>query len=63
MELLSDLFQLCVNAMYLLSDLTNTTYKEINAIVFLIIQPGLVLLFFLLWRYEKKKTVTPKTNP
>ena len=55
MELISYLFQLCVDAMYLLADLTNTTYKEINAIVFLILQPGLVTLFFLLWRYEKKK--------
>ena len=61
MELISDLFQLCVNVMHLLADLTNTTYKEINAIVFLIIQPGLVLFFFLLWRHEKKKTVTPKS--
>ena len=63
MEFLSYLFQLCVDVMYLLADITNTSYKEINVIVFLIIQPGLVLLFFLLWRYEKKKTVTPKTNP
>ena len=63
MELISYLFQLCVNAMYLLADLTNTTYKEINAIVFLIIQPGLVLFFFLLWRYEKKKKVKTKTIP
>ena len=53
MELISYLFQLCVNVMYLLADLTNTTYKEINAIVFLILQPGLVALFFLLWRYER----------
>ena len=60
MELISYLFQLCVDAMYLLADLTNTTYKEINAIVFLILQPGLVTLFFLLWRFEKKKT--GKTN-
>ena len=55
MELISYLFQLCVNTMYLLADLTNTTYKEINAIVFLILQPGLVMLFLLLWGYEKKK--------
>ena len=63
MELISDLFQLCVNVMHLLADLTNTTYKEINAIVFLIIQPCLILIFFLLWRREKKKTVIPKANP
>ena len=55
MELISYLFQLCVDAMYLLADLTNTTYKEINAIVFLILQPGLVMLFLLLWGYEKIK--------
>ena len=61
MELISDLFQLCVNVMHLLADLTNTSYKEINTIVFLIVQPSLVLIFFLLWRHEKKKTVTPKS--
>ena len=62
MEFLSYLFQLCVNAMYLLADVTDTTYKEINAIVFLIIQPGLVLFFFSLWRYEKKKQAHPKST-
>ena len=55
MEIIVNLFQLCVNAMYFLADITNTTYKEINAIVFLIMQPGLILLFFLLWRKEIKK--------
>ena len=61
MEFLSYLFQLCVDVMYLLADITNTSYKEINVIVFLIIQPGLVLLFFLLWRYEKKKNIEIKS--
>ncbi len=61
MELLSYLFQFCVDVMYFLADSTNTTYKQINAIVFLIIQPCLVVLFFLLWRYEKKKNVRLKT--
>ena len=55
MELLSSLFQLCVDVMYFLADLTKTSYKEINTIVFLIIQPALVVLFFLLWIHEKKK--------
>ena len=63
MEFITYLFQLCVDVMYLLSEITNTTYKEINAIVFLIIQPGLVLFFFLLGRYEKKKKVKTKTIP
>ena len=49
------MFQLCVDVMHLLADLTNTTYKEINAIVFLIIQPGLVFFFLFLWIYERQK--------
>ena len=57
MEFLSYLFQLCVGVMHLLADITNTSYEAINVIVFLIIQPGMVLFFFLLWRYEKKKSV------
>ena len=54
MEILIGLFERCVGIMHGLAEITNTTYEEINAIVFLIIQPGLVLIFFLLWRYEKK---------
>jgi len=36
--------------------LTGLTYREINAIVFLIVGPALVLLFFCLWRLEKRKS-------
>tara|TARA_X000000950_G_C13509815_1_gene495254 strand:+ start:301 stop:480 length:180 start_codon:yes stop_codon:yes gene_type:complete len=55
MDIVNQLFQFCVNVMYALAHLTGFTYKEINAIVFLIIQPMMVILFFLLWRYEKIK--------
>lgn len=55
MDIVNQLFQFCVNVMHTLAHLTGFTYKEINAIVFLIIQPMLVILFFLLWRYEKIK--------
>ena len=62
MELISYLFQLCVDAMYLLADLTNTTYKEINAIVFLILQPGLVELFFYCGDMRRKKQLNKISN-
>lgn len=55
MDVINQLFQFCINVMYGLAHLTGFTYKEINAIVFLIIQPMLVILFFLLWRYERSK--------
>jgi hypothetical protein len=38
-----------------LSDLTGITYWEINVLIFVILQPGLILLFFILWRIEKNK--------
>ena len=30
-------------------------YNLANLIIFVILQPGLILLFFILWRQEKKK--------
>tara|TARA_B100002019_G_scaffold32651_1_gene26612 strand:- start:7894 stop:8070 length:177 start_codon:yes stop_codon:yes gene_type:complete len=56
-DLVAQLFQLCVSFMYLLANLTGTTYKEINAIIFLIIQPCLILFFLFLWKKEKKKSL------
>ena len=47
----------CVNFMRLLASYTNTTYQEINVIIFIILQPALVLFFFILWKIEKKKGV------
>ena len=31
-------------------------YNFANLIIFVILQPSLILLFFILWRQEKKKT-------
>ena len=50
-------FLQCVDLMRLLASYTNTTYQEINVIIFIILQPALVLLFFILWKIEKKKGV------
>ena len=54
-DLIKIFFFECVEIMRFLSAYTFFTYKEINTIVFLIIEPSLVILFFMLWRYEKKK--------
>lgn len=42
--------------------LSGLPYKEVNAIVFLIFEPVLVLLFFGLWRWEKLKYRKLTTN-
>jgi len=31
-------------------------YQIVNLLIFMFIQPSLILLFFILWRREKKKT-------
>ena len=32
-------------------------YNLANLIIFVILQPGLILLFFILWRKEKRKNI------
>lgn len=55
MDILIYVFELCVLAMRIFAEITGMTYKEINVLVFLVLQPALVVLFLLLWRYERKK--------
>ena len=54
-NLISSIFSECVELMRLMATLTGLSYKEINTIIFLILQPSLVLIFFLLWQREKTK--------
>ena len=53
--MITDIFEYCVSLMRVLAALTGFTYKELNALIFLIFQPGLLLIFFVLWRIEKHK--------
>ena len=54
-SLFSSIFSECVELMRLMATLTGLSYKEMNTIIFLILQPLLVLIFFLLWQREKTK--------
>ena len=54
-ELVTETFAFCVSIMRAAAALSGLSYKEVNAIVFLIFEPVLVLLFFGLWRCEKHK--------
>ena len=57
-KIITDLFMLCV---YILQVIGGTPgeygfgYYIANIIIFAILQPALILLFFILWRKEKKK--------
>lgn len=47
------IFSLCVEVMKYISSISGLSYKEINVLVFLVIQPLLILVFFILWRVER----------
>ena len=49
------LFLICVELMRDLSSISGLSYKSLNVLVFLVIQPLLILAFFILWRKEKSK--------
>ena len=51
----TDLFRLCVNFMYFVAGLIGISYEALNIWLFIIIQPGLILLFFALWMRERAK--------
>ena len=57
-KLITDFFMLCV---YILQVIGGTPgqygfgYYLANIIIFVILQPTLILLFFILWRKEKRK--------
>jgi len=57
-KLITDLFMLCV---YILQAIGGAPgeygfgYYLANIIIFVILQPALILLFFILWRKEKRK--------
>lgn len=52
---MAELFDLCVGAMYLMSDITGLTYKEINIWLFVIIHPVITLTLFILLILKQRK--------
>ena len=57
-KLITDFFMFCV---YILQVIGGTPgeygfgYYSANIVIFVILQPALILLFFILWRKEKRK--------
>ena len=49
------LWLLCHNIMHYVGDITGLGYEAANILVFLIIQPFLILLFMILWLIERFK--------
>ena len=53
--MIDDFFYWCVWVLQLIGDVTGMGYSLANIVIFVILQPALILLFFILWRIEKNK--------
>lgn len=47
--MINELFNFCVYILQVIGEITGWGYELANIIIFIIIQPSLILLFFLLW--------------
>ncbi|WP_440928703.1 hypothetical protein [Candidatus Pelagibacter sp.] len=53
--MINDFFNWCVYVLEVIGNVTGMGYELANIVIFVILQPALILLFFVLWRMEKKK--------
>ena len=59
-EFITNFFMFCVYILQVIGGAPGEYgfgYYLANIIIFIIIQPGLILLFFILWRIEKRKNL------
>jgi len=53
--MINKFFNWCVLVLEIIGDLTGLGYEEANILIFVIIQTRLIIIFYLLWKYEKKR--------
>ena len=52
--MIDQFFLCCVWVLEVIGEVTGMGYELANIVIFVILQPGLILLFFILWRRQKK---------
>ena len=53
--MINDIFNWCVRVLEIMAVYTGISYELINILIFVILQPLLILIFFYLWRRERHK--------
>ena len=53
--MVNNFFNWCVSVLEFIGQITGMGYELANIVIFVIIQPVLILLFFILWQKEKRK--------
>lgn len=54
-SLISDFFFWCVHVLEVIGEVTGMGYYLANIVIFVILEPALIILFFYLWIKERKK--------
>ena len=52
--MIDQFFLWCVWVLEVIGEVTGMGYELANIVIFIILQPGLILLFFILWKRQKK---------
>ncbi len=52
--MIDQFFLWCVWVLEVIGEVTGIGYELANIAIFVILQPGLILLFFILWKRQKK---------
>ena len=60
--MIDQFFLWCVWVLEVIGEVTGMGYELANIVIFIILQPGLILLFFILWRFEKKRKIKLSNN-
>ena len=53
--MIDQFFLWCVWVLEVIVEVTGMSYELANIVIFVVLQPGLILLFFILWRNQKNK--------
>jgi len=59
--MINDFFNWCVYVLEIIGNVTGMGYELANIVIFVFIQPLLILIFFILWRREVKKNKLSKS--
>ena len=53
--MIDQFFLWCVWVLECIGEVTGMGYELANIVIFVILQPGLILVFFILWRKQKNQ--------
>jgi hypothetical protein len=59
--MVNNFFNWCVYILEVIGDVTGMGYELANIVIFVILQPLLILIFFILWRKEINKNKITKS--